>query len=115
LAHQQIRAFLSGQPVRGEEEVLFAVSAADAAYRATVQAERFSRSHWTAVYLSERKDSRWDGIVLERRGPKAVVMIPALALETQVSGAGSLQPNDPVSIRLMGVKIPELEINFAIK
>jgi exoribonuclease-2 len=119
LAHQQIRAFLrrdlpGAAPPLGEGDVLLRLSAADAAAQANTQAERASRAFWTAVYLSGKKDSPWQGITLEKRGARSLFLIPALGLETQVPVKGALEPNEPVLLTLKSVKIPEGEANFII-
>lgn len=112
LAHQQIRAFLQGRPPLSEEEVLLALAAGEAAASATVHAERASRAHWTAVYLAGKTGAQWEGLIMERKGNRFVVMIPALALETQVAARGDLAPNDPITLTLSAVKIPEAELVF---
>ncbi|MDR2185474.1 MAG: RNB domain-containing ribonuclease [Treponema sp.] len=112
LAHQQIRACLRGRPLLSEEEVLIALAAGEAATAATVQAERMSRAHWTAVYLSDKKDSQWEGIIIEKKGSRSVVMIPALGLETQIVTKNDTAPNDPLTLTLSSVKIPESEAVF---
>ncbi|MDR2484179.1 MAG: RNB domain-containing ribonuclease, partial [Treponema sp.] len=85
LAHQQIRAFLRNEPPLQEEEVILRLAAGEAAASTVMQAERASRAHWTAVYLSDKKGIPWDGVMLEKRGGRGVVMIPALGLETQAA------------------------------
>jgi exoribonuclease-2 len=115
LAHQQIRAFLQDRPLLSEEEVLLALATGEAGASAAVHAERASRAHWTAVYLTGKLDcgdTQWDGIIMERKGNRFVVMIPALALETQVAARGDLAPNDPITLTLSAVKIPEAEALF---
>jgi exoribonuclease-2 len=107
LCHQQFRALIRGGTLLSEEEVLLRVSAAEAAAMAAARAERASRAHWTAVYLSEKKGSSWEGVVLDRKGNRGVVFIPALGLETQVSIRGNLEPNDPVALVLKSVHISE--------
>ena len=120
LCHQQIRAFLRGKEPLGEEEVLFRVSAAEAAASVAVRAERASRAHWMAVYLSGKKETAgnnpviWDAVVLDRRGNRGVVIIPDLGLETQLNLRGNEEPNDSIKLRLLSVKIPEGEVNFGI-
>jgi exoribonuclease-2 len=121
LAHQQIRARLSGREPLDEDAVLLALAAGEAAAAATVQAERASRAHWTAVYLLDKSghksaghrfgDFRWEGIVLEKKGSRSVVMIPSLGLETQVAGSAAA-PNDTLILALASVKIPEAEAVF---
>ncbi|MDR1862285.1 MAG: RNB domain-containing ribonuclease [Treponema sp.] len=113
LCHQQIRAFLKGGALLSEEEVLLRVSAAEAAAVAAVKAERASRAHWTAVYLSDKKGSLWEGVVLDRKGNRGVVVIPALGLETQAGIRAGLEPNDPVELVLKSVNIPEGSALFA--
>jgi exoribonuclease-2 len=112
LAHQQIRACLRGRPPLGEEEVLLALAAGEAAAVATVQAERMSRAHWTAVYLADKKDSQWEGIMMGKKGSYSVVMIPSLGLETQLVTKNDTAPNDPLTLTLSSVKIPESEAVF---
>jgi exoribonuclease-2 len=111
LAHQQIRARLSGREPLDEDGVLLALAAGEAAAAATVQAERASRAHWTAVYLLDKKDSRWEGVVLEKKGGRFVAMIPSLGLETQVAGSDAA-PNNTLTLALASVKIPEAEAVF---
>lgn len=120
LAHQQIRAFLQREnspeksgalPPLGEEELLLRLAAADAAAQGNIQAERASRTHWTMVYLSDKRDSPWEGVVLEKRGGRALVLIPSLGLETQVPLRGG-DLNEVISLILKSVRIPEGEANF---
>ena len=120
LCHQQIRACLKSGAYRdmqpfSEEEILLRVSAAEAAASAASRAERASRAHWLTVYLSNfvGSDAEWSGVVLDRKGNKATVIIPALGLETQVSSRGNEEPNDEIRLRLLAVKIPEAEPVFA--
>jgi exoribonuclease-2 len=117
LAHQQIRAVLGTGAYRDippleEDAVLPALAAGEAAAAAAVRAERASRAHWTAVYLSGRKGSAWDGIVLERKGSRTAVLIPALGLETQAVLNGDAEPNDPAALTLTAVSIPKGEAVF---
>ncbi|MDR1802148.1 MAG: RNB domain-containing ribonuclease [Treponema sp.] len=125
LCHQQIRARLNGSPPLDEEEILLRAAAAEAAAAAASRAERASRAHWMAVYLSAKKEAAdsetdsgeaiiWEAVVLDRRGNRGTVIIPALGLETQVSLRGTEEPNDAVRLKLISAKIPEGEANFSI-
>ena len=121
LCHQQIRSFLGagayrGRKPLGEEEVLFRSSAAEAAALLTTKAEKASRAHWTAVYLSLKKENfSWEAVVLDRKGNRGTVIIPALGIETQVNLRGNEEPNDKVLICLLHDKISNLELNFSTK
>ena len=117
LAHQQLRAARGTGayrdiPPRTAAEMTVAMGAGEAAYQAAVHAERASRAHWTAVYLTSRKDAVWEAVVLEKKGNRAVVIIPALGLETQVSLKAEGEPNSVVRLALVSAKIPEAEAVF---
>ena len=56
----------------------------------------------------------WEAVVLDRKGSRGTVIIPALGLETQVSLRGNEEPNDRVSVSISSVKIPEGEVQFVI-
>ena len=113
VAHQQIRAFLDGRAPQGSDEVLARIAAGEAAAQAAVQAERASRQHWTLVMLSKLKGSQWDAVVVDRKGNRATVLIPALAMETSIAIKGEQTYNDVVKVTATSVKIPELEATFA--
>ncbi|MDR2792551.1 MAG: RNB domain-containing ribonuclease [Treponema sp.] len=112
LAHQQIRLFLRGEKPLSEEDVLMRLAASDAAALAAVHAERASRAHWTAVYLFDKKNSVWEGIAMEKKGNKSVVLIPDLGIETQVIMCLEPEPNEKTRLFLSSVKIPTGEILF---
>jgi exoribonuclease-2 len=114
LAHQQIRARLQGREPLDTDGILIALAAGEAAASVTVHAERASRAHWTAVYLSDKKGSRWEGVVLEKKGGRVVAMIPSLGLETQVAAGSGAAPNDTLELSLASVKIPESEAVFVM-
>ncbi|MDR2717537.1 MAG: RNB domain-containing ribonuclease [Treponema sp.] len=111
-AHIQIRRFLRGGVVLSADEVSTRIAAGEAAAAAVTQAERASRSHWIMVHLADKKDSVWDAVALEKKGNRWVVMIPALALETQIPLRKEIAPNDPLKLILKSVNIPQGEAVF---
>jgi exoribonuclease-2 len=113
LAHMQIRAVLRNEKPLSADEISPRMNAGEAAMSAVSQAERASRSHWTMVYLANKKDSVWDAIALEKKGNRWTVIIPSLALETQVSLRKELSPNRPLKLVLKSVNIPTGEAVFA--
>lgn len=114
VAHQQIRAFLDGKTPQSSDEVLARIAAGEAAAQAAVQAERASRQHWTMVLLSRNKDTLWDAVVVDKKGNRATVLIPALAMETSIALKTDAALNDTVKVAVNSVKIPELEAVFAL-
>ena len=84
LCHQQIRAFLSSRPLLTAEEVLTRLLQAERGAAACQHAQRAANNHWKQVYLSEKKGAVWDAVLLEKRKPRSVVLIPALGIEMQL-------------------------------
>jgi exoribonuclease-2 len=117
LAHIQIRALLRNAEPLSADEVSARMGAGEAAASAVVQAERATRNHWIMVYLSEKKDSGaiWDAVALEKKGNRQAVIIPALALETQVAVRKEIEPNKPVKLVLKAVNIPRGEAVFTVE
>jgi exoribonuclease-2 len=113
LSHIQIRTFLRGGAPLPADEVMARMSAGEAAAAALAQAERASRNHWLSVYLSGKKGSAFDAIALEKKGNRWAAIIPALALETQVSVREDIAPNDHLRLILKSVNIPKGEAIFA--
>ena len=112
LAHMQIRAFLcAGNPL-STDEVSARLGFSEAAATAAVQAERASENHWTMVYLFNKKDSVWDAVAIEKKGNRWAVIIPSLALETQVPLQRDVSPNENVKLILKSVNIPKGEAVF---
>ena len=111
LAHQQIRAFLKGEKLLSEEEILVRVVTAERGASQTIKAERASKAHWICVYLADKIGTVWEGIILDNQGNRAVVFIPELGIETQIS-LKSGNPNEKITLSCLQVKIHEGEAVF---
>jgi len=112
LAHIQIRAFLRGNKPLSSDDVSARLGFSDAAVTAVVHAERASENHWKMVYLSDKKDSVWDTVATENKGNRWVVIIPQLALETQVFLQRNVSPNDKIKLILKSANIAKGEAVF---
>jgi hypothetical protein len=64
------------------------------------------------VYLNEKIDSVWDAFVLDTKGGRSTLIIPALGYETQVPLRRKLEPNDEVQLVLKSLNIPGLSASF---
>jgi exoribonuclease-2 len=112
VVHQQLRAYLRGADPLGEQDVLERVGAAEAVTGVVRQAERLARRHWTMVYLMQHPDWRGEGVVVDKRGTRSMIIIPALDLEIQLALPEAIPLDAPVSLALNGVSLPELEAYF---
>ena len=74
--HQQLRAYHQGELLLDEAAVLERVGAAEAVSGSIRSAERRSNRHWTLVYLQQNPDWQGEGIIVDRRGPQSIILIP---------------------------------------
>ena len=114
VAHQQLRACLRGGDPLEAQAIIERVGAAEAAAVGVRRAERLSREHWTMVYLQQHSGWRGQGVLVEKRMPRGVVLIPELALEARVKVAEDVAPDSVVPLRLTGVELPEREAYFRV-
>ncbi len=115
VVHQQLRAFLAGRPLLTAQQILERVGQVEAALPALRQAERQSDQHWKLVYLRRNPGWRGTGVLVEQRGRSSMILIPALALETEMHLAADLALNSELSINLRSVDLPRLDARFKLE
>jgi exoribonuclease-2 len=115
LVHQQLRAYLRDEPTLGAAEVLDRASAADIAMSAVRRAERESNLHWTLAWLRRNPGWRGQGILVERRGQRGTVLIPALGLEVEVQLLGDPPLDHPIPLVLGKTNLAELTVQFQVE
>lgn len=115
VVHQQLRAHLSGQPLLSSQEVVERVGATAALTGSLRRAERLARRHWTLVHLMQHPQWQGEGIVVEKRGRRAVLLIPELDLDTEVHLQQDLALNSPLPLVLGEVDLAELSAYFLVR
>ncbi|MDS4026385.1 MAG: RNB domain-containing ribonuclease [Candidatus Contendobacter sp.] len=114
VAHQQLRTCLRGGDPLESQAIIERVGAAEAAAQGIRRAERLSREHWTMVYLQQHPGWHGQGVLVEKRLPRGVVLISELALEARVKVAETVMPDSVVPLRLTGVELPQREAYFRV-
>jgi exoribonuclease II len=114
VVHQQLRAHLRGAPLLEEPQILGRVGAAEAVTANTRQAEFLAYKHWTLVYLMQHPDWRGEGIVVDKRDHRAMILIPALGLELRLHLEQDVPLNSAVPLMLRGINLAELDAHFQI-
>jgi exoribonuclease-2 len=110
--HQQLRAFLQGGPLLSEAELMERIGATEAIVGDSRRAERLAIAHWTLVYLQQNPEWQGEGVVVDRRGSRDLVLIPELAWETALNLPGTRPLNSLVQLKLHSVNLPEQEAYF---
>lgn len=112
VVHQQLRAFVCGQPTLSTDQVAERLGATQAVAGSVRRAERQANRHWTLVYLSENPGWRGRAVVVEVRPRRAWVVLPEIGLETSIPLDGAMQLNQELELELVAVDLPELEARF---
>ncbi|GAB4148671.1 MAG: RNB domain-containing ribonuclease [Candidatus Promineifilaceae bacterium] len=112
VAHQQLRAYVRGEPVLDMAALMARVGVAEAISGSVRQVERLSNQHWTLVYFLQNPDWEGEGVVVEKNGARSTLLIPELAWESQVYLRHELPLNARVRLAVTGVNLPELTAYF---
>jgi len=112
LAHYQIRASLAALAPLSEEEVSRRCILYGQAAASTRQAERDSRLHWIAYFLSRNPGWRGKAIVLDRRDQDYWIIVPELGLETSLRTRKSLSEDDCIEVEVARASIALRDFTF---
>ncbi len=112
LNHQQLRAHLRGEPPLDAGEMTLRLGMADAVAGAVRTAERLSNAHWAMVYLLQNPHWTGEGVVVEQKPGREVVLIPALAIETELYGRKPRPLNSMVRLAVESVDLPQRTARF---
>ncbi|WP_420628054.1 ribonuclease catalytic domain-containing protein [Candidatus Leptofilum sp.] len=112
VVHQQLRAFLRGESLLDDQAVMERVGAAYAVSGDIRYAERLSNGHWTAVYLQRNPEWTGEGIVIDRRGKRDLILLPELGIETSIYQKEPTPLDTPVQVKLHTINLPQREPHF---
>ncbi|MGQ9491060.1 MAG: RNB domain-containing ribonuclease [Anaerolineae bacterium] len=115
VAHQQLRASLTGMPLLGTEDIIQRIGEVEPALAAARQAEQLSIRHWILVYLMRHPGWRGRGVLVDRRGSSGVFIIPELGLEAQMHLAEELPLDSEVTLVLRSVDLARQDARFRVE
>lgn len=112
VVHQQLRAFLAGAEPMSGKVMASHIAQAQLNADATRQAERLSRRHHTLRFIAAQPDRTWAGVVVDRRGPQATLLIPELALDLPISTPAPT--GTELKVHLLDVNLPSLSVRAKV-
>lgn len=115
VVHQQLRAYLRGQPLLTDADITGRVGAAEAVASSVRQTERLANKHWTLVYLRQNPGWRGEGVLVDDTGRRSRVLIPDLDLEIQTQLLPELPLDSRVTLRFQSADLPRLEPFFRVE
>jgi exoribonuclease II len=115
LVHQQLLAWLRGEPLIDAQSVAARVGEAETAAAAVRRSERLSNQHWKLVWLRAHPEWWGDAVVVDRDERKYVLLIPDLALEIRARLQGDPALNSSLRVSPREVDLPALDCRFRIR
>jgi len=112
VVHQQLRAHLNGEPLMSVQDITKLIGVTDSVSRDVRQVERNSNRHWTCVGLLQKTDWSGEGIVVEKRGRRHIILLPQLGLETNLYLPKDLPLDSMIQLTVSSVDLPRLEASF---
>ncbi|MCK5810000.1 MAG: RNB domain-containing ribonuclease, partial [Cocleimonas sp.] len=114
VTHQQLRAFIHGQPMLEHEALVERIGISGESSMAMRKAERFSTQHWKMLYL--KKNTEWQGeaIVVMLNERNTSVIMPTLALEPRIRTKGEVVLDQSLTIQVTSADIATLRANFRV-
>ncbi|MDF7797924.1 RNB domain-containing ribonuclease [Pontiellaceae bacterium B1224] len=108
LVHQQLRAFLRGDEILSESDILARVSEADVASGQTAMAERNSNRHWTLLYMKQHSEKVYRGVVVDKQDDRGTVLIPELGIDVKIRKLADASLDQQVAVQLNQINLPDL-------
>lgn len=112
VVHQQLRAYLKGETLLGESEILERIGQVEAAIGGLRQAEILSEKHWTLVYLLQNPGWKGRAVLVDRRGHTGIFLIPSLGLETRLNLPTSIPLDSEMLLEVASVDLAQLGVYF---
>ncbi|MBI4926891.1 MAG: RNB domain-containing ribonuclease, partial [Anaerolineae bacterium] len=112
--HQQLRAWLKGEPLQDESRLVERIGMVDAVVPALRKAERDSEKHWTLVYLLRKPGWQGKAVLVNRFGGQATILVPELALEAKLALPAALGLDEELQVACTGIDLPQLEFSLKL-
>ena len=109
LVHQQVRAFIGGETLISEADMLERMSQAEIGGGNASMAERRSNRHWTLLYMQQHPETIYRGVVVDKRDDRGTVLIPDLAIDVKMRRMADVELDDEVELQLLQINLPELD------
>ena len=115
VVHQQLRAFVKGEPLLDHDQILERVALSESISGSIAQSERATNMHWKLVYLLQNPDWTGKGIVVDKFKGRTTILIPELALDVKVKFREPLAMNESVNVSIIRINLPEQTVQVKIE
>ena len=112
LVQQQLVRFISNLTLLNESEIKARIKVNNSSSSKINKAIRQSVEHFRCLYFKQNRNWKGDGVVVEKTGNKALLMIPELAMITQIKPKTEVELEDKIKLKVSSINLFERSIDF---
>ena len=112
LVQQQLVRFISNLTLLNESEIKERIKVNNSSSSKINKAIRQSDEHFRCLYFKQNRNWKGDGVVVEKSGNKVLLMIPELAMITQIKPKTEVELEDKVKLKVSSINLFERSIDF---
>ncbi len=112
LVQQQLVRFISNLTLLNESEIKERIKVNNSSSSKINKAIRQSVEHYRCLYFKQNRNWKGDGVVVEKSGNKALLMIPELAMITQIKPKTEVELEDKIKLKVSSINLFERSIDF---
>ncbi len=112
LVQQQLVRFISKSDLLNETDIKERIKAVNSSMSKINKATRQSVEHFRCVYFKQNKQWEGEGVIVETKGQKASVLIPELAMITQIKFKSKVELEEEIKLKVISSNLCERSIDF---
>ncbi len=112
LVHQQLSSFIAEKKTLGDGQIKKIITKINSIMPAVNRTVRTSNEHYKCLYLLQNRDWVGEGVVVDTRGDKAVIIIPSIGMLAQVKLKTQANLDDKVSLKAINIDLCKLSVDF---
>ena len=112
LVQQQLVRFISNLTLLNESEIKERIKVNNSSSSKINKAIRQSVEHFRCLYFKQNRNWKGDGVVVEKSGNKVLLMIPELAMITQIKPKTEVELEDEIKLKVSSINLFERSIDF---
>ena len=112
LVQQQLVRFITKNDLLNETDIKERIKAVNASMSKINKATRQSVEHFRCVYFKQNKQWEGEGVIVETKGQKASVLIPELAMITQIKFKSKVDLEERIKLKVSSSNLLERSIDF---
>ena len=112
LVQQQLVRFISNLTLLNESEIKERIKVNNSSSSKINKAIRQSVEHFRCLYFKQNRNWKGDGVVVEKSGNKALLIIPEFAMITQIKPKTEVELEDKIKLKVDSINLFDRSIDF---